>query len=120
MSYVNNTLTDLIDGIEQMSKSVKAINAVSVLSGGVPLYAVVNNPKSPTFSVPGISLSREELIEDAEALGVILEDNNLTTFYHSSRKGTGPIWKMTALVRIFEFSLSVTFVYEGIAWGTAK
>lgn len=120
MSYVNNTLTDLIDGIEQMSHSVKAINAIAVLSDGVPHYAVVNSPKSPVFAVPGVFLTREELVEDAEALGVVIKDNKVTTFYHSSQKGVGPVWKMTALVRIFEFSISITFVYEGVAWGRIR
>lgn len=120
MAYANNTITELIDGIEQMSHSFKGINAVSILSDGIPHYAVANSPKSPTFAVPGISLSREELVEEAEALGIIIKDRKMTTFYHTSHKGYGPVWKMTALVRIFEFSISIIFVHRGNSWRMRK
>lgn len=106
-SYVQNFVTDLIDGMEQM-KSMK-VDALTIHSEGVPYYLTEKEERA--YGVPGMNFTEAELFEDAQALGIIIENGFTMDFMHYFEKGEGKAVKMKASVRVSPYSASINFRY---------
>lgn len=86
METVNNFVTDLIDGMEDHQA-----NTLIISGGSYPYYLIAN--KMEKLTAFG-EIETAELVEDMEALGVIIKDDQNLSYPHISDNGEGQKWML--------------------------
>lgn len=86
MQPVNNFITDLIDGMEN-----NQADTLIITGGSYPYYLIAEKMKKlTTFG----AIETAELVEDMEALGIFIKDDQNLSYSHISDNGEGRKWML--------------------------